>query len=63
MGAARRTLEASDSRARRGFLVTAIRPPTVPEGTARLRFTFTAGHADRDIEGLAAAVREIGLVA
>ncbi len=63
VGDARRALDASDSLARRGFLVTAIRPPTVPEGTARLRFTFTAGHADRDIEGLAAAVREIGLAA
>ncbi len=63
VGDARRALDASDSLARRGFLVTAIRPPTVPDGTARLRFTFTAGHADRDIEGLAAAVREIGLAA
>ena len=63
VGAAKDALDASDSLARRGFLVTAIRPPTVPEGTARLRFTFSAGHADRDIEGLAAAVREIGLTA
>ncbi|HEX4891330.1 MAG TPA: 8-amino-7-oxononanoate synthase [Alphaproteobacteria bacterium] len=41
-----------------GFLVTAIRPPTVPEGTARLRFTFTAAHQDADIDRLSALLRE-----
>ncbi|MBS0469562.1 MAG: aminotransferase class I/II-fold pyridoxal phosphate-dependent enzyme [Proteobacteria bacterium] len=41
-----------------GFLVTAIRPPTVPEGTARLRFAFTAGHPDSEIVRLATIVRE-----
>ncbi len=41
-----------------GFLVVGIRPPTVPAGTARLRFTFSAAHADSDIERLAAVVRE-----
>ena len=35
----------------------AIRPPTVPAGTARLRFTFTAAHPDHDIERLADVVR------
>jgi len=40
-----------------GFLVVAIRPPTVPAGTARLRFAFTAQHADADIERLAEVVR------
>ncbi|MDA0655627.1 MAG: hypothetical protein O2912_04365, partial [Proteobacteria bacterium] len=39
------------------FLVTPIRPPTVPEGTSRLRFTFTAGHQDDDIMRLVEAVR------
>jgi 8-amino-7-oxononanoate synthase len=41
-----------------GFLVVGIRPPTVPAGTARLRFTFSAAHEDRDIERLASVVRE-----
>ncbi len=40
-----------------GFLVVPIRPPTVPDGTARLRFAFTAQHPDAEIERLAATVR------
>ena len=43
---------------REGFLVTAIRPPTVPAGTARLRFAFAAGHPDTEIARLAHLVRE-----
>ena len=53
-------LEAAAARAERGFLVTAIRPPTVPAGTARLRFTFTADHTPDEIARLADAVIEIG---
>jgi 8-amino-7-oxononanoate synthase len=40
-----------------GFLVVAIRPPTVPAGTARLRFAFTAQHPDAEIARLADVVR------
>jgi 8-amino-7-oxononanoate synthase len=40
-----------------GFLAVAIRPPTVPAGTARLRFAFTAAHPEKDIERLANVVR------
>ena len=57
LGAPERALAASRLLEGEGFLVTAIRPPTVPDGTARLRFTFSAGHADNDIERLAAIVR------
>jgi 8-amino-7-oxononanoate synthase len=41
-----------------GFLVVPIRPPTVPHGTARLRFAFTAQHDDADIARLAEIVRQ-----
>jgi 8-amino-7-oxononanoate synthase len=37
--------------------VRAIRPPTVPEGTARLRVTFTAIHLEDDVLRLADLVR------
>ena len=58
LGAPERALAASQLLEDEGFLVTAIRPPTVPEGTARLRLTFSAGHEEDDIEQLAAIVRE-----
>jgi 8-amino-7-oxononanoate synthase len=42
-----------------GFLVTAIRPPTVPVGTARLRITFSAAHTDKQVDRLLAALENI----
>jgi 8-amino-7-oxononanoate synthase len=57
IGEAAAALAASRLLEEHGFLVTAIRPPTVPAGTARLRLTFTAQHPDDEIERLAALVR------
>ncbi|MFC4879198.1 8-amino-7-oxononanoate synthase [Microbulbifer halophilus] len=41
-----------------GFLVGAIRPPTVPAGTARLRIALSAAHSEEQIEGLLEALAE-----
>ena len=52
-----RALQASQLLEEEGFLVTAIRPPTVPMGTARLRFAFTAAHNPEDIQRLTEIVK------
>jgi 8-amino-7-oxononanoate synthase len=58
VGDAETALAASELLRDEGFLVVAIRPPTVPEGTARLRFAFTAQHPDGEVERLADVVRQ-----
>ena len=40
----------------RGLLVTAVRPPTVPQGTARLRLSVTLSHTETDLEQAAAQI-------
>jgi len=58
VGETEAALSASELLREEGFLVVAIRPPTVPAGTARLRFAFTAQHPDSDIDRLAGIVRQ-----
>jgi 8-amino-7-oxononanoate synthase len=52
------TLAASRLLADEGYLAAAIRPPSVPPGSARLRLTFTAQHPDDAIARLADLVRD-----
>ena len=59
LGDSHRTMQAEEALRKRGFLVGAIRPPTVPDGTARLRLTFSAVHTGEDVDRLAESVREI----
>jgi 8-amino-7-oxononanoate synthase len=59
IGEADRALAAARRLEAEGFLVVAIRPPTVPAGTARLRIAFTAGHPDAEVDRLAEAVRRL----
>lgn len=51
-----RTLAWSRALEEDGLLITAIRPPTVPEGGSRLRVTLTAGHRDADVDRLLEAL-------
>ena len=62
LGEAETALAASRLLEEHGFLVAAIRPPTVPAQTARLRLTFTAQHPDAEIERLSEVVRSRILV-
>ena len=50
----------SERLAGRGLLVPAIRPPTVPQGTARLRISLSAAHTVDDVAQLVDALNEIG---
>ena len=59
LGDVEHTLKASKQLEERGFLVVAIRPPTVPEGTARLRCTFSASHTETQVDIFAKAVKEV----
>lgn len=56
LGDARVALEVSQALERERFLVTAIRPPTVPQGKARLRITLSAAHTESDVDSLLGAL-------
>jgi len=59
VGSTELAVEISQQLEQKGILVSAIRPPTVPEGTARLRVTFSAGHTEADIDSLLIALEAI----
>lgn len=52
VGAADTALQLSAALAERGLLIGAIRPPTVPAGTSRLRITLTAAHSEEQVDRL-----------
>lgn len=52
-------VQLSEALRERGILVPAIRPPTVPQGTARLRISLSAMHQPQDIERLGQTLREL----
>ncbi len=52
VGAADKAVAISDALLNAGILITAIRPPTVPMNSSRLRITFSANHTEEDIDML-----------
>jgi 8-amino-7-oxononanoate synthase len=58
VGDATRAMELSAALLARGYWVGAIRPPTVPSGTARLRITLSAAHDEAAVDGLLEALGE-----
>ena len=56
-----RAVATSAALAAEGVLVPAIRPPTVPVGTSRLRVTVSAAHTDDDLKRLAEALHDAGI--
>ena len=60
VGAADKALALTDFLWRRGLLIQAIRPPTVPRGSARLRITLSAAHETTHIDALLDALRAAG---
>ena len=52
-------IAAEDHLRRHGFLARAVRPPTVPRGTSRIRFGITAGHEERHVRDVIAALESL----
>jgi 8-amino-7-oxononanoate synthase len=59
IGENQQALQLSLSLRERGIWVAAIRPPTVPQGTARLRITLSAAHTQADVQRLIEALHEL----
>jgi len=59
LGDEKSALAASRGLRERGFFVRAIRPPTVPRGTSRLRVSLTAAHTAEQVDGFLASLRDV----
>lgn len=63
VGAAGQALQLSLALREQGILITAIRPPTVAEGSSRLRITFSAAHSEAQVDQLLEALDSTGMAA
>jgi len=61
LGDEERATKAASALLERGIFVPAIRPPTVPVGTSRLRIALSAGHSDAMIDALSRGLDDLGL--
>lgn len=59
IGDTAKTIKLSKHLEEQGFLVHPIKPPTVPENTSRLRFSFSASHAEKQITHLADCLKSL----
>jgi 8-amino-7-oxononanoate synthase len=59
IGGNREVMQVRNALQDKGILVSAIRPPTVPKNSARLRISLSATHSIKDVERLVIALREL----
>ncbi len=59
IGDNQQSLKLSEGLRERGIWVAAIRPPTVPQGTARLRITLSAAHTEADVDQLIVVLHDL----
>ena len=59
VGNSEKALKLSRALFEAGILITAIRPPTVPEGSARLRLTFSAAHTEEHLQKLISTLEQL----
>ncbi len=59
VGSAGKAIQTANHLFEKGFFVSAIRPPTVPAGTERLRISVQSGHTRQQIDAFCQAIREV----